>query len=142
MKKFYLFGVIIITISLILIPTVSSIFSQEKNNDNINQVSNNKSVIRIMGCFENYNDDLTVERLKIVQIGILNPLGVYLNVHIVGKSYSISFFEPCPIKNPTPIETYWNENIELNINCFIGLFNLPDDETVCLNGWAIGVEII
>ena len=100
---------VIITSFILLIPIVSStVFQEEKIQANIKTIElerlektknilEEKSVIRIAGCFENYNNDLIIERLKIFQIGIMNPIGIYFNVEITGKSYSISFFESYPI---------------------------------------------
>jgi len=39
------------------------------------------------------------------------------------------------------LEEIIGENIELKIDFFIGIFNVPMVDLIGLNGWAIGVEI-
>jgi len=39
-------------------------------------------------------------------------------------------------------EEFIDEFIKLKIDFFIGIFNDPSVDHVCLNGWAIGIEPI
>lgn len=142
MKKIYLLGMVFLTASTLLIPLVSSTILKEEIIENEFKTIEDTSVIRIIGSFSNSDVDIIVERITLFQIGWLNPTGIYRNIHIIGRSGCITFCEPYPIRDPVFTETFYNQTIELNIDFFIGIFNRPVEETVGLNGWAIGTEVI
>ena len=100
-------------------------------------------IVKIQGCFNNTRKDVAIEREILIQIGIGldNLYGIYTNITIVGTTYMLSLFNLIPLRILL-FEEFINEFIKLKIDLFIGLFNDPSVDFVCLNGWAKGIEPI
>ena len=100
-------------------------------------------IVKIQGCFNNTQKDVAIEREILIQIGIGldNLYGIYKNITIVGTTYMLSLFNLIPLRILL-FEEFINEFIKLKIDLFIGLFNDPSVDFVCLNGWAKGIEPI
>ena len=100
-------------------------------------------IVKVQGCFNNTQKDVAIEREILIQIGIglHNLYGIYRNITIVGKTYMLALFNLIPLRILL-FEEFIDEFIKLKIDFFIGIFNDPSVDYVCLNGWAKGIEPI
>jgi hypothetical protein len=90
-------------------------------------------IVKVQGCFNNTQQDVAIDREILIGIRLNNLYGIYKNITIVGKTNNLALFNLIPLKIFL-FEEFINEFIKLKIDLFIGLFNDPSGDYVCLNG--------